>query len=504
MSKSDNDFFLFRDFSEPAFIIDAHGFILEANAAFIKRFFSNSVDVHGMNVYELLSGLRHEPGLSASRKMMVDSVIATGKHVVFDDESGGHVFRNNIYPIQSPEGEISRLLVLVQDITAQIEAEKKVRHTDGVYRALLDAIPGSVFILEEECLVHSCNDCARAIFGDRTGQIQQSDFLDLIVSDDRSRIHEKLRDLHVSGCGEAEEARMHTHNNRHRYDWFSINAQQAVIHDRRYNVLVCIDITQQKNEEARLANYKRWLTMAVESGNAGLWDWNVKTGEALWSKKVWSAYGIEKGEGKFPSFQLWEHSVHPDDRDMVVGALSEAVDMLADLNIEYRVIHQDGSVHWVLVIGKPVFRSEGEVNRYCGIVIDITDQKDLEEDIALTREQVYAALEKFNIGWFHVNLKDFSAMRTLEHAKIFGYDSLDPNWSFDSFIEHVVDEDRERVRKNVMESIRNHKDYVLQCHIMKTNGEKRRIWVSGSFQYNDKGNATHILGMVQDITDRMC
>lgn len=158
----------------------------------------------------------------------------------------------------------------------------------------------------------------------------------------------------------------------------------------------------------------------------------------------------------------------------------------------------------MLVIGKPVFRIEGEVHRYCGIVIDITDQKELEEDIALTRELVYAALEKFNIGWFHVNLKDFSAMRTLEHAKIFGYDSLDPNWSFDSFIEHVVDEDRERVRKNVMESIRNHKDYVLQCHIMKTNGEKRRIWVSGSFQYDDKGNATHILGMVQDITDRMC
>lgn len=502
MSLVSNDFFLFKDFSEPAFIIDTEGTILEANPVFIKRFFSEHVEIQGMNVFELISNVFDEPELSASRKAMVDSVISTGNHVVFDDESKGHVFRNSIYPIKTSEGNTTRLLIVVHDVTALVEAETQARKTDRVYKALLDAIPGSVFVLDEEFLIHTCNEYAFELFGDFTGQIPQNDFFNLIFSEDRSRIKEMLTNLFDSGYVEAEETRMYIHNNQRRCHWFSIHAQRAVIDNRHYFVAVCIDINDQKNDETRLIGYKEWMSMAMDAGNTGLWDWNVKTSDTLWSNKMWELFGIVKVPGLYPSFQLWETSVHPDDREEVAGALREAVNMSADLNIEYRVVHPDGSTHWILVNGKPVCDSNGEASWYCGIALDITDQKLLEEDIVITREHVYLALEKLHIGWFHLNLKDYSVIRTLEHARIFGYDTLDFDWSFDAFLKHVIDEDRERVKKYVGDTISKNKDFVIKCQIMKANGEKRRIWASAFIQYDNHGKATHILGMVQDITDR--
>ncbi|NTW83532.1 MAG: PAS domain-containing protein [Chlorobiaceae bacterium] len=503
MSSENKEFFLFKDYSEPAFIIDSEGTILEANSVFIERFFNESGDVHGSNVFELISNVFHEPVLAESRKTIVDKVVNVGKYVVFDDESRGRTFRNSIYPIKSPEGKTNRLLVVVRDITAQVEAEKKARKTEHVYKALLNAIPGSVFVLDDDCLIHTCNDFAFEVFGDHNGRIQENDFLDLIISEDRSRIKEKLNDLFDSGFVEVEEARMHTHHNRKRHDWFSINAQRAVIDDRNYLVLVCMDINQLKNDETRLIGYKQWMIMAMESGNTGIWDWNIKTDDALWSNKMWELLGLEKEYGLYPSFQLWETAVHPDDRGEITGVLSQAVNNLSELNIEYRVVHPDGSTHWILTNGKPVFNSDGKAERYCGIAIDVTDQKRLAEEIGITREHVYSALEKLHIGWFHTSLKDYTSIRTLEHARIFGYDTMDSTWSFIAFLKHVVDEDRERVEKIVIDSIAHLKDFIVECQIMTANGEKRSIWISAFIQNDNQGKASHIVGMVQDITDHL-
>ncbi len=503
MPINNDDFILFRDYSEPAFMIDTEGKILDANSCFLNRFLTENEDARGKNVFDLISDVFHEPELSVTRKAMVDKVVSSGQYHICDDESLGRVLRNFIYPIKTPEGKTTRLLIVVHDITAQVAAEKQARKTEGVYKALIDAIPGSVFVLDKESLIHSSNDFAIELFSDHTGKIQHNDFFDLIFEEDRENLKEKLTELFNSGFIEADEVRMHTHGNRKRYDWFSINAQRAVIGTNEYLVLVCIDISRQKHDEARLIGYRKWMVMAMESGNTGLWDWNVKTDEALWSNKIWDLYGIKKVSGQHPSFKLWETSVHPDDKEAVIGALKQAVKLLADLNIEYRVVHPNGSISWVLVNGKPVFNSRGEAHRYCGIVIDITDQKQLGEEIHLTRELLNQALEKLHIGWFHTNLKDYSTIRTLEHARIFGYDTMNSDWSLSEFFKHIDDEDRERVQKQLFDSIANHKDFIVECQIRKADGEKRRIWASASLQYDKDGNVTHILGIIQDVTDRL-
>lgn len=496
------EFSLFKYFPEPVFIIAPDGTILEANQVFASRFFSNILNIKGQNIYELLSHTHHLPELAASRKKQVEIVLSTGNHVIFDDEKYGRIYRSAIYPIRSDQGTIDRLLIIVHDVTEQIAAEKQARHTDRVFKALLDAVPGSVFVLDDEFLLISCNDYAFELFGDHNRQIRQNNFFNLIFDEDRSHLSKRFDNIMESGLEKAEEARMHIHEDRNSFRWFSIHAQRAEIDNRRYLVIVCIDIHQHKMTESQLLQYKKWLIMAMESANTGVWDWNIVTNAALWSNRMWELYGIERVAGRYPSFDLWKTALHPDDKEAIANAVREAVNMLADLNIEYRVIHPDGSTHWIMVCGKPVIDRYGKVTRYCGTAVDISDQKQLENEITLTREHLDLALEKCHIGWFHLNLEDYSTIRTLEHARIFGYGTLDSEWSFEKFLKHVTDEDRGRVKKLVLDSITNRKDFVTECQIMTAQGEKRRIWASASIQYNGHGKATHVLGIVQDITDR--
>ncbi len=501
MSFDNAEFGLFKDFPDAVFVMDPAGTILDANRAFAAQFFSNIQEIRGSNIYELLASIQLQPDITANRHERVKEVLRTGKHLIFEDEQDGKIWRHSVYPSTLPDGEINRLLVIVQDITELKNAELQAHKDNLVFRTLLDAIPGAVFILDDHGLLVGCNEYAFDLFGDSRHEIQGNNPLELFHPDDRDHINEKFLNVIESGVDENDEARMFIQGDRQRMTWFSIHARRAIVTNQPYLVVVGIDIDEQKQVEEALTGYKRWLSLAMEAADSGVWDWNVKTDEVLWSDEIWPLFGLEKKKNQ-PSFKTWASAVHPDDRKMVVNAVKSAAQSKADLNIEYRVLHQDSSIHWIMAIGRPIFDSHGNVIRYCGTAIDISEQKQIEHELHRSRAHLDFALEKCHIGWWELNLEDLTVLRTLEHARIFGYDMLATEWSFDNFIDHVVPEDRERIKSIVTSSIKKKRDHAFECRIVSATGETRWIWTSGTIQFDDSGKATHILGIVQDITDR--
>jgi len=71
--------------------------------------------------------------------------------------------------------------------------------------------------------------------------------------------------------------------------------------------------------------------------------------------------------------QLWIKMVHPDDRERVFAAFKQCKDRGTPFEIEYRVIHKDGSVRYVVDEGEPVFDDEGRIIRVEGIITDMTE-----------------------------------------------------------------------------------------------------------------------------------
>lgn len=83
------------------------------------------------------------------------------------------------------------------------------------------------------------------------------------------------------------------------------------------------------------------------------------------------------------SFIGW---IHPADREQVLAALKKLPSQFYDL--EYRIIHPDGTVRWIRDRAFPTRNKKGEIYRIAGITDDVTERKLADERLKASRQQL--------------------------------------------------------------------------------------------------------------------
>lgn len=134
------------------------------------------------------------------------------------------------------------------------------------------------------------------------------------------------------------------------------------------------DITAIKEAEEKLLNAREQLNLALAAGAAGTFVWNIQDNKVEWTKEEEALYGLP--EGSFGgNFDNWAKAVHPDDLPGAMKSLQHAIDTRMPLDMEFRIIWQDGSIHWILAKAKVIYDENGRPERMIGINIDITGRK---------------------------------------------------------------------------------------------------------------------------------
>ena len=77
--------------------------------------------------------------------------------------------------------------------------------------------------------------------------------------------------------------------------------------------------------------------------------------------------------------QHWANMIHPDDREQVFAAFSRCKYSGASFEIEYRIIHKDDSLRYVLDKGEPVFDDKGQIIQVEGTISAIGQNKKTKE-----------------------------------------------------------------------------------------------------------------------------
>ena len=125
--------------------------------------------------------------------------------------------------------------------------------------------------------------------------------------------------------------------------------------------------------EQRSRELSEQLHAAVEVGGLGTWRWNLTTGQMVWDERLEALFGLPSG-GFDGSFEMFVSLLHPDDRDLVVATVDDAVAGASTYRVEHRVIWPDGSVHWHARVGGVTLAEQGDVTGTVGCVMDITDR----------------------------------------------------------------------------------------------------------------------------------
>ena len=99
------------------------------------------------------------------------------------------------------------------------------------------------------------------------------------------------------------------------------------------------------------------------------------------SPQVVELLGIQQEEWLTNPY-AWRHHVHPEDIDRAWDEYQHAYNAHEPLNHEYRMVHEDGSVRWVLEQAYPIDDEQGDPWLIQGVIFDITERKRAEEQVA--------------------------------------------------------------------------------------------------------------------------
>ena len=99
------------------------------------------------------------------------------------------------------------------------------------------------------------------------------------------------------------------------------------------------------------------------------------------SPQIRDLIGIEPDEWLTDPYS-WRHHVHPDDIDRAWEEYQAAYNGHTPLNHEYRMVHEDGTVRWVLEQAFPIDDENGAPWLIQGVIFDITERKNAEEQVA--------------------------------------------------------------------------------------------------------------------------
>lgn len=148
-----------------------------------------------------------------------------------------------------------------------------------------------------------------------------------------------------------------------------------------YFIAIFEDISARKKAQQDLIESESRLRLAVQSSNIGLWDWDITTNKAHYSKEWKSQLGYEEHEIR-DDLSEWESRVHPDDLPVTLNRLRA---YFAQPNtpheVEYRMRHKDGSWRWIYTRGESMPKQNGEHVRMLGCHVDITEIKNLTESV---------------------------------------------------------------------------------------------------------------------------
>ncbi|WP_263835174.1 PAS domain S-box protein [Salinibacter sp.] len=154
------------------------------------------------------------------------------------------------------------------------------------------------------------------------------------------------------------------------------------------------DITPRKETEKKLRRSREQLSMAVEGGNVGTWNWDLETDEVIFNRRWAEMLGYSREELDF-DFSTWEALVHPEDLPRALQMLETYIEGDAGTyDPEIRMRTKSGGWKWIQTIGRVVERGvEGAVTRAAGIHLDIDERKRAEDELQRSRERYRSLFE---------------------------------------------------------------------------------------------------------------
>ncbi len=195
--------------------------------------------------------------------------------------------------------------------------------------------------------------------------------------------------------------------------------------------------------------------------------------------------------------------IEPQDLARVKQVVAKCLAQRQPYVLEYRIIRRDGSIRWVYDKGQGVFAADGNLLWLDGVLFDITEYRQTQEELRVSEAQFRQLTE---------NIREVFFLTTLDLSKILyispAYEEV---WSRttkslyeqpSSWFESVHPEDRDRIVTAFTQHLQQEQYFEEEYRIVRPDGSERWIWVRAFQVLNEMGSLERIAGIAEDITKR--
>ncbi len=200
--------------------------------------------------------------------------------------------------------------------------------------------------------------------------------LPMVHGDDRERVAEAL----ASDSASDLEFRLVRKDGVVR--WMTISWRPIQLDDSPAGIRASVhDITERKEMEQHLLDHQFVQKEIARVINLGWFYHDLPANEVFWSDQLYVLFGKDKNSFT-PSYDSLREFIHPDDRDVMKAEFDRLFSEQTMITCEYRIVRGDGDIRNLLGFARMLKNESGESNRVVGAVLDVTERKRHQEEIA--------------------------------------------------------------------------------------------------------------------------
>jgi len=317
-----------------------------------------------------------------------------GEEVDAELNIGGTILNAWACPFHDENGNVAGCIGMATDVTERRTQKTQLEETKEQYRTLIDHFPGAVFLYNEDLRCVLTGGEALEEVGMNAEEIEGA------IPRERypPEIADPLEDRLQAALSGEQSVMEQSYQGRH------FRIETLPIQEGETCMAVSVDITERKKAQQALKRSQERLTMALEGGEIGTWDWDLETGEVIFNRQWAEMLGYTRQELDF-HFSTWEALVHPEDLPRAMTMLDKYIQGDRDTyNPEIRMQTKSGDWKWIQTIGKVIDRDEsGEMTRAAGIHLDIDERKKAERELRRSEQRFRKIFENAAIGIAIVN-----------------------------------------------------------------------------------------------------
>ena len=375
-------------------ITDATGGNIRSNAAFEQVWGALRPPTESINDYVAYKAWWPDTGRAvapeewASARAVQGGESVVGQLLEIERFDGSRAFAiNSASPVRDAQGNVIGSAVAIQDITDLRKAEQALRESEERFRVFMDKSPTAVWIKDDQGHYVYFNKTGENLFGARfVDWLGKSDFE---VRPKETAEEFRKNDQAVLAAGHAIEVTEETINpDGSLCHWFISIFPFRDLAGKQYVAGIGLDITERKQAEEELKRTRNTLAESQKIAHLGSFEYVAASRTTAWSEEEYRIYGLDPA-GPSPAYDVMlEKCIYPDDAALLHETFAKAMQSHSVYELEHRIVRPDGSVRWVYDRAHPYLDEDGQLLRYVGATLDITERRLMEEELRESRDEL--------------------------------------------------------------------------------------------------------------------